>query len=77
MANEIDIKSTRQRLGWTQERLAAFLGVDRSSVSRMENDGRVQGPVVRLVTILVAAIDRGEVHTLLEKSAIEVRESAQ
>jgi transcriptional regulator with XRE-family HTH domain len=31
-----NIKALRQELGWTQHRLAAYLGIDRSSLARME-----------------------------------------
>jgi transcriptional regulator with XRE-family HTH domain len=46
METSIDIKALRESFGWRQEQLAEFLGVDRSSVSRMEN-GRQPRPAVR------------------------------
>ncbi|MBY5763604.1 helix-turn-helix domain-containing protein [Rhizobium leguminosarum] len=47
-----DIRSLREKLGWTQDRLAEYLGVDRSSVSRMENGQPPSGPVERLLSVL-------------------------
>jgi transcriptional regulator with XRE-family HTH domain len=52
MERAIDIRSLRKRLKWTQDRLADYLGVDRSSVSRMENGQPASGPVERLLSIL-------------------------
>ena len=49
MKIEIDIGELREQLGWTQEKLAEFLGVDRSTVSRMENGKSISGPVIRLL----------------------------
>lgn len=52
-ASDIDVRALRKRLDWSQERLAAFLGVDRSAVSRLEkrvSEGKTpRGPVVRLL----------------------------
>ncbi|NTI92256.1 helix-turn-helix transcriptional regulator [Agrobacterium rhizogenes] len=45
-------------MAWTQDQLAEYLGVDRSSVSRMENGGPVSGPVARLLAGLEANIGR-------------------
>lgn len=45
----MEVKVIRTGLGWTQLELARFLGMDRSSVSRMENGGSVSGPVERLL----------------------------
>ncbi|KQV27577.1 hypothetical protein ASC97_04140 [Rhizobium sp. Root1203] len=53
MERSIDIRTLRERLNWTQDRLADYLGVDRSTVSRMENgQHRVSGPVDRLLAVL-------------------------
>jgi transcriptional regulator with XRE-family HTH domain len=49
MQKDIDIKLLREKHGWTQDQLAEQLGVDRSSISRMENGGRVRGPVRKLL----------------------------
>ncbi|MGO6707629.1 helix-turn-helix domain-containing protein [Rhizobium johnstonii] len=52
MERAIDIRSLRKRLNWTQDRLAEYLGVDRSSISRMENGQPASGPVERLLSML-------------------------
>jgi len=59
MERSIDVKALRERVGWRQDQLARFLGVDRSSVSHMENGRPVRGPVFRLLETLVAAADAG------------------
>lgn len=51
----IDISVLRKKAGWSQDRMAEFLGVDRSTVSRMENGAPVSGPVARLLKILSQA----------------------
>ena len=55
MHDPTDIKALRDRLGWTQEKLAEFLGLDRSSVSRLENGQEPTGPTKKLIAQL--AID--------------------
>jgi transcriptional regulator with XRE-family HTH domain len=58
MISPIDILAMRERLGWTQDKMAEFLGVDRSSVSRLESGKvRIGGPILRLLGSL---IERGE-----------------
>lgn len=52
--DHIDIRSLRYRLGWSQKQLADYLGLDRSSVSRMENDQEPKGPTKRLLQALAA-----------------------
>lgn len=54
MNDEFDIRALRERIGWTQEQLAEFLGLDRSTVSRIENGQPVSGPVRRLLDSLAA-----------------------
>jgi DNA-binding transcriptional regulator YiaG len=49
MSAEIDIKSLRDKFGWTQEQLAEYLGLDRSSVSRMETGQAPKGPTLKLL----------------------------
>jgi transcriptional regulator with XRE-family HTH domain len=51
---KIDIKALRGRLGWSQQQLADYLGLDRSSVSRMEKDQEPKGPTRRLLQALAA-----------------------
>jgi transcriptional regulator with XRE-family HTH domain len=54
MSHEIDLKALRERCGWSQEQMADFLGLDRSSVSRMENGQKPKGPTLRLLQKLAA-----------------------
>lgn len=39
----------KERLKWSQERLAEYLGVDRATVSRMETGQPPSGPVEKLL----------------------------
>jgi transcriptional regulator with XRE-family HTH domain len=64
MENDLDIRALRQEINWKQDRLARFLGVDRSSVAHMENGRSISGPVRRLLLILKDVAARGEVETL-------------
>lgn len=64
MGKELDIRALRQSINWKQERLARFLGVDRSSVAHMENGRPVRGPVRRLLENLEAAAKRGAADDL-------------
>lgn len=54
MDTELDIKAIREKCGWNQFQLAEYLGVDRSSVSRMENGQKPSGAVRRLLQGLIA-----------------------
>lgn len=58
MANEIqiDVKALRTSRGWTQDQMATYLGLDRSSVSRIENGAEISGPVRRLLDLLAAQV---------------------
>lgn len=47
-----DIRPLRERLGWSQQELAEYLGVDQSSISRMERGQPPSGPVIRLLAAL-------------------------
>ncbi len=49
---DIDVKGLRERLGWTQDQLAAELGLDRSSVSRLERGQKAKGPTARMLKII-------------------------
>lgn len=49
MDEQIDVKALREGLRLTQEQLADFLGLDRSSVSRMESGQRPRGPTLVLL----------------------------
>lgn len=64
MENELDIKALRQSINWKQDRLARFLGVDRSSVAHMENGRPISGPVKRLLETLASAAKAGSADAL-------------
>jgi len=49
MDSAIDIKAIREKHGWTQEQLADYLGLDRSSISRMENGQEPKGPTGKML----------------------------
>lgn len=53
MHDAIDVKGLREKLGWDQARLADYLGLDRSSISRMENGQPPKGPTLKLLQQLV------------------------
>ena len=57
---KLDVKSIRSKLGWTQQDLADYLGVDRSTISRMEVRRKFRGPTARIL------------HGLMEPSLIKV-----
>lgn len=50
----IDVKSIRTSLEWSQSRLAEYLGCDQATISRIENGGRITGPIRRLLEGLKA-----------------------
>lgn len=61
MVNEgIDVRALRATKGWTQDQMAEYLGIDRSSVSRIENGAEVSGPVLRLLVLLKTEADHSE-----------------
>lgn len=62
MDHQFDVKALRERIGWTQERLARYLRIDRTSVSHMENGRPVRGPIDRLLEALSRAADAGVVE---------------
>jgi len=45
----IDIRALRERLDWDQTKMAEYLGLDRSSISRMENGQEPKGPALKLL----------------------------
>lgn len=59
-----DILALRSSLNWKQERLARYLGLDRSTVSRMENGQPLRGPVIRLLETLKQAAENGTADQL-------------
>lgn len=54
-----DVKNLRSALNWTQEEMAAYLGVNRASVSRYESDVAPRGPVLKLMQKLADEFARG------------------
>lgn len=44
-----DVKKLRKDRGWNQQQLAAALGVDQATVSRIENGAEPSGPVALLL----------------------------
>ena len=59
MHMEISIKDIRLRLGISQAEMARRLGIDQSTVCRMERGAAVRGPI-RL--LLLQMVDGGKVH---------------
>jgi transcriptional regulator with XRE-family HTH domain len=58
----IDILGLRESLGWSQDRMADYLGVNRSNVSRMETGQTgIRGSVARLLKNLQDAKENGTV----------------
>ncbi len=58
MDDEIDIKALRESLGLTQAQLAEKLGLDRSSVSRMESGQHPKGPTRLLLQKMASDMKR-------------------
>lgn len=56
MQSSIDIKEIREAKGWSQDQLAVHLGLDRSSVSRMENGQEPKGPTRILLEQLALSL---------------------
>ena len=52
--NADGIKKLRTDRGWTQEQLAEYLGLDRSTVSRLESGQEPSGPTMRLLGMLAS-----------------------
>lgn len=48
------VKALRVTREWTQQQLAAELGVDQATVSRIEAGAEVRGPIKRLLERLLA-----------------------
>lgn len=60
MKQVIDIRKFRKDIGWSQEKLADELGVDRSSVSRWENNkSSLRRPVIKVLEQLIGDIKKG------------------
>jgi transcriptional regulator with XRE-family HTH domain len=52
-------KSLREKLGWSQARLASYLGLAQSAVARLEGGQNETGPVCRLLNLLEQDIAAG------------------
>lgn len=52
----ISVVSIRDALGWTQGQIADYCGVDRSTVSKWENEPPKKGPALILLKQLRARI---------------------
>lgn len=74
MSEAIDIKALRKSINWNQDRLARYLGIDRSSVSHMENGRPAVGAVLRLLHMLVAAAANGNADALCPTATQEAAE---
>ncbi|KQY20764.1 hypothetical protein ASD32_04945 [Rhizobium sp. Root483D2] len=68
MKKDFDVRALRERIGWGQDKLAAYLRVDRSSVSHYENGRPLRGPVLRLLEILIEAADAGTADALVRET---------
>lgn len=54
MENTLDLKEIRKRVGWRQHEMATYLGIDRTTVARIERGGQgLTGPVKRLLSMLL------------------------
>lgn len=51
----LDVAGLRARLGWTQQQLAEYCGVDRSTVSTWEARAPTKGPALVLLRQLDAS----------------------
>lgn len=54
MTND-EVRQIRESLGWSQKRLADYLGVSQPTVFRIENDQPVPGPIARLLSMLASS----------------------
>ena len=54
-ADPAEMRAFRKRHNWRQDRMARYLGVDSSSVSRMERAQRLKGPTAKLLQDLLNA----------------------
>lgn len=62
---QIDIRDLRSRLKWKRSDLAKYLGLDLSTVSRLENGQAPNGSTNRLLQLLKhASVDRAFLNVL-------------
>ncbi|WP_309802427.1 helix-turn-helix domain-containing protein [Methylopila jiangsuensis] len=64
----IDVRALRKRLNLTQGQLAERLGLDRSSVSRLENGQPPSGPTEVLLRLLAAEPHRPASDPILDRA---------
>lgn len=79
MSDICDVKALRLRINWKQERMAEFLGVDRSTVSHLENGRKPSGAILRLLSMLADAADSNGVEELFTTATSfrPIREAAE
>jgi DNA-binding transcriptional regulator YiaG len=57
-AENLDIRTLREKLNWSRSRLADYLGVNVSTVTRLENGlHKISGPIRRLLKNLAESDD--------------------
>ena len=66
-AAPINVRELRERLKWTQDQLAEHLGLDRSSVARMETGQAPTGPVGKLLRALADSASSSHLTTSLPR----------
>jgi transcriptional regulator with XRE-family HTH domain len=54
MAKKINVSALRKRLGFSQAEMAAQLGINQGTVSRMEKGRPPSGPVLKLLEQMAA-----------------------
>jgi putative transcriptional regulator len=58
---DVDVEALRRARGWSQAQLAKFLGIDQSTVSRIETGAMdPSGPVRRLIDMLASGAVESE-----------------
>lgn len=75
MEIQFDIRDLRSRLQWKRSELANYLGLDLSTVSRLENGQAPQGSTFRLLRMLDQAWADVEVLSVLLKLAGDEHET--
>lgn len=60
MSEQLNIRELREKLGWSQDQLGDFCGVDRTTVSRWEKEPPVKGPALILLRHLIVRSESSE-----------------
>lgn len=63
MGEPIDVRSLRERLGWTQPQIAEHLEIDRSTIAHAERGRTVSRRVAKRFQELVAKVESGVIPT--------------